>query len=155
MKRPFIYCALAGTFIALLTSCSHVYYAPSGQNVPLMKEQGELQLSAGTAGSGEGGGANVMAAYAPGKNIGVTLNSYIATGSNDGSGADGHGYIIEGGVGYFKPFANDKLVFETYAGLGVVAYATTMLIIPVAMCSLYALLYSLPLAFLLIMLILP
>jgi hypothetical protein len=117
MKRPLIYCALAGALALVFSSCSHVYYAPNGQNVPLFKEKGEIQVSAGSAGSGEGGGANVMAAYAPGQHVGVILNSYIASGSNDDNGADGRGYVLEGGAGYFTPI-NDFLVFEAYAGLG-------------------------------------
>lgn len=108
---------LAIATVFLLSACSHVYYAPNGQNVPLLKEQGELQISGASAGSGEGGGANIQGAYAITNNVGVVLNSYIASGENDDSGANGNGFAVEGGAGWFKPI-NDFIVFESYAGVG-------------------------------------
>lgn len=101
----------------VLFSCSHVYYAPNGQNVPLFKEKGEVQLAGGSAGSGEAGGANVQAAYAVGNNVGITANAYVASGSNDDTGAHSNGFVAEAGAGYFKPIGN-FLVFEAYGGFG-------------------------------------
>lgn len=109
--------SLLPLFSILLFSCTHRYYAPSGQNVPLFKEKGEVQLSGGLASSGEAGGGNIQAAYAVGNNAGITADAYIANGENEDNGASGNGFNISVGGGYFKPLG-DYFVFETYAGFG-------------------------------------
>lgn len=109
--------SLISFFSLVFYSCSHRYYAPTGQNVPLFKEKGEVQLGGGIAGSGEAGGGNIQAAYAVGNHAGITADAYIANGKNDDTGARGNGFIASVGGGYFTPLSN-YFVFETYAGFG-------------------------------------
>ena len=109
--------SIQGLLIAtLFSSCYHLYYSPNSSNVPLFKEKGEARLNAYYSGGEEIEGGEIQGALAVSKNIGVILNTtFMGSSEQDESGS---GYIIEGGAGYYKPFAKN-FVFENYGGLGI------------------------------------
>ncbi|HET9823890.1 MAG TPA: hypothetical protein VFP87_01080, partial [Chitinophagaceae bacterium] len=74
--------------------------------------KGEARLNGYYSQTDYTSGAEVQGALAVSKNIGVMLNTAFLDG-----GRDGNGYLLEGGAGYYKPFA-EKWVFESYAGVG-------------------------------------
>ena len=110
-------------FTLLSTSCVHYYYAPNTNNVPLFKEKGEGRLQAqftSTAGQGStetADGFEIQTAYALGNHSALQLNFFHASGNEEEYGS-GSGNYIEAASGYFKPFAKNHMVFETYSGLG-------------------------------------
>lgn len=103
-------------FIALISiigiGCSPVYYIPNTQNVPLLTQKGDVNLS----GSIELDGATVQSAVAVSDYVGVQLNySHF---SQTESNANGSGNIYEAGVGYFSKFEKGG-IYEAYGLLGV------------------------------------
>lgn len=109
--------AVAVAYAIFSTSCTHRYYAPNGQNVTLFKEKGEVQIAAGPASGGESSGANIQAGYAATNHLGITANAYLARGENEDNGANGNGFVMEAGAGYFNPIG-EHFVFEAYGGFG-------------------------------------
>lgn len=101
----------------LMSSCSHYYYVPGAQNVPLFRDKNELRLS-GSYGVGlETEGINIQAAYALTDKIGIMTDFISAKAGNPYDHNYGKGNYFDGAVGYFKPL--DKYgVFEIYGGLG-------------------------------------
>jgi hypothetical protein len=99
------------------SSCMHYYYAPSSNNIPLLKEKGdgniELKYSVGNYYSG----FEVQSALAVSNHVGVQLNFFTASQDDDEYGS-GNGSYIEAAGGYFLPTTNHKWVFETYTGIG-------------------------------------
>lgn len=104
---------LAFAIATLIAGCSPKYYSPNTQNVPLLSERGEVNLSL----AGSGNQVEVQGAYAAGSNFGLQLNggAFIPKDADNGDG--GSGKYIELGAGYFNPLS-DKLVFEVYGLLG-------------------------------------
>lgn len=101
----------------------HYYYAPNSNNVPLFKEKGEGRLqaqftsTAGQNGTDAANGFEIQTAYALGNRSALQLNFFHAS-ENDEEYGSGSGNYIEAAGGYFKPFAKNHMVFETYSGLG-------------------------------------
>lgn len=98
----------------LLASCSPQYYAPNTQQIPGLKHQGSLAASVATTGSS----VDIQAAYAFSDHYGIQVNGGIYPKQEDNSdneySGSGKGYLLEAGPGYYHPFLNDKLIFETY-----------------------------------------
>lgn len=111
-----------------LTSCSHYYYAPNAANVPLFKEKNTFKLRGGYSADSYDG-ADIQMAYSVSKKIGVMVNSFFASESENvqdnysslaAHAESGKGSYIEAGLGYYKAFGNHKVwIFETYGGAGV------------------------------------
>ncbi len=100
-----------------LTACSPKYYVPNTQNVPLLSEKNEVDLTL----SGNGEKVEFQGAYAITGHLGVKANAgwFIPSDLDNGNG--GKGNFIELGAGYFtKVSENDNWIFETYgiAGFG-------------------------------------
>jgi hypothetical protein len=116
-KKRIICSLILITAAVLFGSCSHYYYVPGAQNVPLFRDKNELRLS-GSYGVGlETEGINIQAAYALTDKIGIMTDFISAKGGNPSNHNYGKGSYFDGAVGYFKPL--DKFgVFEIYAGLG-------------------------------------
>jgi hypothetical protein len=102
----------------LLCSCTHYYYVPIAQNVPLFREKNELHLS-GSYGVGEySSGIEVQTSYSLPYNIGLMAN-YMHVRGGDVSDKDyGKGNYFEGAIGYYKPLEKFEGVFEMYGGIG-------------------------------------
>jgi hypothetical protein len=101
----------------LMGSCSHYYYVPGAQNVPLFREKDELHIS-GSYGEGlESKGINIQAAYSLTDNVGIMTDFISAKGGNLSNNNYARGNYFDVAAGYFKPL--DKFgVFEIYGGLG-------------------------------------
>jgi hypothetical protein len=101
----------------LLDSCSHYYYVPASQNVPLFKEKNEFRIS-GTYGEGrETQCVEIQAAYSVTDKIGIMSDFMSVRGGNIYSLNYGKGNYFDGALGYYKPLGNFG-VFEIYGGLG-------------------------------------
>lgn len=101
----------------LFSSCTHYYYVPNVQNVPLFREKNEFRIAAHYGGGDESVAGEVQAAYAITDKMGVAANYIHASGGHDSKNNFGKGNYIEGAVGYFKPVEKSG-VFEIYGGLG-------------------------------------
>jgi len=97
----------------VMTSCSPKFYSPNTQNVPLISEKGETNLTL----SGNGNQVEFQGAYGLTEHIAIKANGglYIPKDLDNGNG--GSGKFIEIGGGYFKPVYTN-FVFETYAIAG-------------------------------------
>ena len=110
--RPIIRTAIGCTAL-LAASCSPKFYTPNTQNVPLMKEKGQTNLTV----AGNGNQAEFQAAYALTSHIAVQGNGGLFIPKDLDNGNGGSGRFLEGGVGYFSP-VGDNFVFEAYGLLG-------------------------------------
>ena len=102
----------------LLCSCSHYYYVPNIQNVPLFREKDEFRVSGSYGFGDESNCFELQGAMSAGKHIGIT-SSFMSAKSerSDADGDWGKGSYIELAGGYFTPI-NKYGVFEVYGGFG-------------------------------------
>lgn len=106
------------TMLISLSSCTHYYYMPNIQNVPLFKEKNEFRIL-GALSTGEYIEAvEVQSAYSITNKFAVMGNFMSASGSYSSSSNSGSGSHGEVGFGYYKSL-NKCFVFETYGGLGI------------------------------------
>lgn len=94
-------------------SCSPKYYAPNTQNVPLISQKGETNLTL----SGNDSQVEFQGAYGVGNNFAIKANGGLFIPSDLDNGNGGSGKFIEFGGGYYK-LLNTHLIFETYGILG-------------------------------------
>lgn len=114
--------------LALLSGCTHYYYAPNSANIPMFKEKNTFKGKAGFS-SDNYSGADIQMAYSASKNIGIMVNSFFAgeteqvqqsINSSNTHEESGKGSYLEVGAGYYKTLGEQKVwIFETYAGAGV------------------------------------
>jgi hypothetical protein len=103
--------------IILLSSCSHYYYVPNTQNVPLFKEKNEYRILGAYGAGDQSKAVEIQMAYSVTDKIGVMTN-YMSVKGGEYIGKDyGKGNYLEGAVGYFKPIGRLG-VFEIYGGFG-------------------------------------
>jgi hypothetical protein len=100
-------------YCVFLVSCNPKYYSPNTQNVPLLTEKGETNLTV----SGNGNQFEFQVANALTSNFAVKANGGLFIPPDLDNGNGGSGKFLELGVGYFKPLASG-LVFETYGIIG-------------------------------------
>jgi len=98
-----------------LTGCGAVYYVPNTQNVPVMKEKGQTNLSIGLNASESTNGFELQGAYGLTDKFALQLNTDWVNSSE--SDSNGSGHLIELGAGYYKNLSK-YFVFETYGLLG-------------------------------------
>lgn len=96
-----------------LMSCNPKFYSPNTQNVPLISNKGETNLTL----SGNANQVEFQGAYGIGKNIAIKANGGLFLPADLDNGNGGSGKFIELGGGYFKPIT-EKWIFETYGLLG-------------------------------------
>jgi len=60
------------------SSCTHYYYAPNSNNIPLLKEQNDGRIQLKYSIGNHYDGAEVQSAYAVGKHAGIQLNFFTA-----------------------------------------------------------------------------
>lgn len=99
------------------TGCSHLYYVPNIQNVPLLKEKDEIHFSAAGGGGEESSCVEVQGAYSFTEKFALMANYMSAKGGNVDENNYGKGNYIEGAIGFYKPLGR-LAVFEIYGGLG-------------------------------------
>ena len=108
--------------VILLSGCSHYYYVPNVQNVPLFQEKNQYRFS-GIVGVGdESTCIELQSAYSISNQIGVMANFMHASdkrssGDNSSVNNSATGNYFEGALGYYKPLGKSG-VFEVYGGLG-------------------------------------
>lgn len=95
-------------------SCSPKYYTANTENVPLISEKGETNLTV----SGNSNQVEFQGAYGITKNIAIKANGGLFIPSDLDNGNGGSGQFIELGAGYFTPIS-EHWVFETYGILGI------------------------------------
>lgn len=122
--KPGIYAALLCSAALAVTSCNKHIYVPNQVNAPLLKERYEFKGSITPT--------NLQGAFAITDNIAIMANGQYLYGFNyldpaNETNTDNdllvsnrtRGGLVEGAVGYFKPFgARKKMVFDVYAGYG-------------------------------------
>ncbi|SHG11580.1 hypothetical protein SAMN05443549_10299 [Flavobacterium fluvii] len=96
---------------ATLIGCAPVYYVPNTQNVPVIKEKGQTNLTLGLNASESTDGFEFQGAYGLTDKIALQLNADRVK-SSEGS-SNGSGYFVEFGPGYYKKLS-EHVVFETY-----------------------------------------
>lgn len=101
----------------LLSSCSHYYYVPNVQNVPLFREKNEYRISGSYGFGDESSCAEVQAAYSVSDKIGIMTDFMSAKGGTVSDNNWGKGYYFDGAIGYYKPLGRSG-VFEIYGGAG-------------------------------------
>ena len=104
-------------FSVMLSSCSHYYYVPNVQNVPLFREKNEYRISGSYGFGDESSCAEVQAAYSISDKIGIMTDFMSARGGTVSDNNWGSGYYFDGAIGYYKPLAR-SVVFEIYGGAG-------------------------------------
>jgi len=112
MKNVMLFLLLVG----LTFSCSSVVYYPNTANTPLFREKHEIYLSANAV----PGGANLHAAYAPGKHLALLLNGSVINFAGTELETDyrsGQNYA-EIAAGGFSAISS-PLSVETYLGAGI------------------------------------
>ncbi len=112
MKRSILF-FMAGC--VLFTACNPKFYSPDTQNVPLISQMGETNLTV----AGNGNQAEFQGAYGINENLAVKANGSFFIPEELDNGDGGSGRYFEAGLGYFTPLAGN-FVFETYgiAGFG-------------------------------------
>lgn len=110
MKRSIFPFALA----ALCASgCSPKYYSPNTQNVPMIREKGQVGLTV----AGSGSQVEFQGAYGLTDQIALQASGgwFIPGDLDNGNG--GSGRFAEGGLGLYRP-VGEHFVFETYGLFG-------------------------------------
>jgi len=110
MKSLRLTIAFAGI---LATSCSPKFYSPNTQNVPLMREKGQTNLTV----AGNGNQVEFQGAHALTGHLAVQANGGLFIPKDLDNGNGGSGRFLEGGAGYFAP-VGESFVFEAYGLLG-------------------------------------
>src|SRR5688572_358912 len=87
----------AAFLILMLSSCTHYYYMPNSQNIPLFEGRNEARLSVKAATGDEVNATEVQAAYSPVNHLGVMLNYMSARGGASGED-NGNGRLVEAGA---------------------------------------------------------
>ena len=97
------------------SGCGPVYYVPNTQNVPVMKDKGQTNLSLALNGSEWTNGFELQGAYGLTDKIALQLNADWVESTQEPSNGSGH--FVELGAGYYKNISR-YFVFETYGLLG-------------------------------------
>jgi len=98
-----------------LIGCGPIYYVPNTQNVPVMENKGQTNLSLGLNSSEFTDGYEFQGAYGLTDNIALQFNTDWVQSAEFAS--SGSGNLVEFGAGYYKSLAK-HFVFETYGLLG-------------------------------------
>ena len=96
-----------------MTSCSPKFYSPNTQNVPLISEKGETNLTL----SGNGNQVEFQGAHGLTENVAIKANAGLFIPKDLDNGNGGSGNFVEVGGGYFKPI-NSNWIFESYGIVG-------------------------------------
>ncbi len=99
--------------LILITGCNPKFYSPNTQNVPLISEKGETNLTL----SGNGNQIEFQGAHGITDAIAIQANGGLFIPSDLDNGDGGSGKFFEVGVGYYTPVA-EGFVFETYGLIG-------------------------------------
>jgi hypothetical protein len=101
--------------VLFFTGCGPIYYVPNTQNVPIMKDKGQMNLFLGFNGSEFTDGFELQGAYGLTDKWALQLNADWIKSSETFS--EGSGNLLEIGGGYYKKISK-SFVFETYGFIG-------------------------------------
>ncbi len=95
-------------------SCNPTFYVPNTQNVPMIGEKGQVNLSL----AGNANQVEIQGAYGLSSKFALQANTafYIPRDLDNGNG--GGGKLFELGLGYYRPI-RERIIFETYALFGI------------------------------------
>lgn len=110
MMKYILFLAL---MIAIMLSCSPKYYTANTQNVPLISQQGETNLTV----SGNANQVEFQGAYGVTNGFAIQANGGLFIPSDLDNGDGGSGKFLEIGGGYFTP-VSQNFVFELYGLIG-------------------------------------
>lgn len=99
--------------VILITGCNPKFYSPNTQNVPLISEKGETNLTL----SGNGNQVEFQGAYGVTSAFAIQANGGLFIPSDLDNGDGGSGKFFEVGGGYYTPVA-ENFIFETYGLVG-------------------------------------
>lgn len=104
------------SIIIALASCSHTVYMGNIQNIPVFKEEQELQVSTGIGTQVSISSIFVTGAYSINSYLGVIGSAnYIFNGNKEYKHTNG--FYGDLGIGFYKPIGNN-FIFENYLGYG-------------------------------------
>jgi hypothetical protein len=106
--KIFIQILVLIVLIAVFSSCTTTLYTSNTVNTPLLKQQGEVQISATPN--------DLQTAFAVTDHVGIMANGFYRTYKKDNYQHTGQ--LFEVGVGKYHPRIFDLLIFETYTGVG-------------------------------------
>ena len=107
-------------YVVVFSSCSPVLYTPSTQNVPFLKEKGEVNIGGGLISTEDADGFSLNFAVAVDSNWAVAgaFNKLVGGDENSTDYWDSRGSYFEGAVGKFGSSAKGPWVYEGFLGLG-------------------------------------
>jgi hypothetical protein len=111
MKNQLVISFVSG--LLFLSACSPQYYSSNTQNVPLISQKGETNLTFG----GNDNQLEFQGAYGVTNGFAIQASGGFFIPKNLDNGDGGSGRFFELGGGYFKPLPNN-FVFETYGLFG-------------------------------------
>ncbi len=94
-------------------ACNPKYYSPNTANIPLLRTQGQTNVSL----MGDANQFGVIAAYGLTDQVGLMLNGGVFRPRDLENGNGGSGNFFEAGPGFLAPI-NDEFSFEIYGLLG-------------------------------------
>jgi hypothetical protein len=99
---------------AFLQSCSHYYYTPNSNNVPILKEAGDVRFVGAISSSENSEAVEAQSAVAFTDHIAGMVNFLTSTDNIDVKST-----FTEAAVGYYLPLSEERtVIFETYGGAG-------------------------------------
>ena len=113
-------CCQIIAFSILVSSCSPVLYAPTTQNVPLLKEKGEVNIGGGYSNTDSGEGISLNFAVAIDSSWAVA-GGFNSLGGGEKNSADSWrttGNYFEAAAGKFGSSSLGPWVYEAFLGLG-------------------------------------
>jgi hypothetical protein len=107
-------------FAVAFSSCSPVLYTPSTQNVPFLKEKGEVNIGGGVISTEDADGFSLNFAVAVDSNwaVAAAFNKLSGGDENSSDYWDSRGSYFEDAVGKFGSSAKGPWVYEGFLGLG-------------------------------------
>ncbi len=118
--KPKVFSFLISLSAVLLSGCTHYYYVPNVQNVPLFKEKNEFRFSGSVGIGDESESYEIQAAHSVSDRIGI-MGNFMYAQDNYEDNRYGKGSYFDGAIGYYKPIIDEDSgygVFEIYGGIG-------------------------------------
>lgn len=102
----------------VMSSCTHYYYVPNMQHVPLFQQKEEFHLDLSGSAGNEFSAFEVQTGFSVANNVAIIANGFFHDADREMFNDEYcRGHLIEGGAGAFVPLQNN-MVFETYFGVG-------------------------------------
>lgn len=100
-----------------ISSCSPVPYGNVGQNVPMLKNKGEVSVTANYANTDDANGLGIQGAVAVDSSLAL-MTSFYSLKNNRNTDWKGSGKYFELGAGKYGLMGRSKFVFDVFGGVG-------------------------------------